>query len=157
MKVVLDTNVVVSGIFFGGVSGEVLEAWAETRFELCLSPLIIDEYLRTCDRLASLRRTLAHQEVLAALLAHGSLVADDITREPVTVDPDDDKFIICASKAGAIVVSGDRDLLASVHPERHSLAILQRVRSGCRRPGWVSRRREFAAMGDANSVMVGLR
>jgi len=111
VKAVLDTNVVVSGIFFGGVPGEVLEAWAETRFELCLSPLIIDEYLRTCDRLASIRLTLAHQEVLAALLARGSLVADDITREPVTADPDDDKFMICARKAGAMVVSGDRDLL----------------------------------------------
>ncbi len=111
MKAVLDTNVVVSGIFFGGVPGAVLEAWWEDRFELCLSPLIADEYLRTCDRLAADRQSLAHQEVLADLLAHGSLLADVATEGPITVDPDDDKFMRCALAAGAVVVSGDRDLL----------------------------------------------
>ena len=29
MRVVLDTNVLVSGIFFGGVPGRILSAWAE--------------------------------------------------------------------------------------------------------------------------------
>ena len=38
MKVVLDTNVLVSGIFFAGVPGHILEAWAAARFELVLSP-----------------------------------------------------------------------------------------------------------------------
>lgn len=111
MKAVLDTNVVVSGIFFGGVPGEVLEAWWEDRFELCLSPLIADEYLRTCDRLAADRHHLRHQEVLADLLAHGSLVADAASGGPITADPDDDKFLRCALAAGAVVVSGDRHLL----------------------------------------------
>jgi len=111
VKAVLDTNVVVSGIFFGGVPGEVLEAWWEDRFELCLSPLIADEYLRTCDRLAADRQSLAYQGILADLLAHGSLLADVSTDEPITVDPDDDKFMRCALAAAAVVVSGDRDLL----------------------------------------------
>jgi len=111
VKAVLDTNVVVSGIFFGGVPGEVLEAWWEDRFELFLSPLIADEYLRTCDRLAADREDLEHQEVLADLLAHGSLIADVATEGPITADPDDDKFMRCAVAAGAVVVSGDRHLL----------------------------------------------
>jgi len=111
VKAVLDTNVVVSGIFFGGVPGEVLEAWWEDRFELFLSPLIADEYLRTCDRLAADRQSLAHQEVLADLLAYGSLLADEATEGPITADADDDKFMRCALAAGAIVVSGDRHLL----------------------------------------------
>ena len=46
MKVVLDTNVLISGIFFGGLPRAVLDAWAEERFELLLSPLIFDEYVR---------------------------------------------------------------------------------------------------------------
>ena len=111
MRAILDTNVVVSGIFFGGVPGEVLEAWWEARFELCFSPLIADEYLRTCARLAAHRQNLAHQEVLAALLAHGSLVADEMTSESITADPDDDTFMRCALAAVAVVVSGDQDLL----------------------------------------------
>jgi len=111
VKAVLDTNVVVSGIFFGGVPSEVLEAWSEDRFELFLSPLIADEYLRTCARLAADRQNLAHQEVLADLLAHGSLLADEAAEGPITADPDDDKFMRCALAAGAVVMSGDRDLL----------------------------------------------
>lgn len=43
MRVVLDTNVLVSGIFFAGVPGRVLEAWADGKFELVLSPSIFDE------------------------------------------------------------------------------------------------------------------
>jgi uncharacterized protein len=48
--VVLDTNVLISGIFFGGPPRAVLDAWAAGRFELMVSPLIVDEYVRTWQR-----------------------------------------------------------------------------------------------------------
>ena len=111
MRVVLDTNVLVSGIFFSGVPGRVLEAWADERFELVLSPAIFDEYLRTCARLAASRAGLEYEAVLATIVGHGTLVADTDLGEAITVDPDDDKFMLCANSAGAIVVSGDSDLL----------------------------------------------
>ena len=38
MRIIVDTNVVMSGIFFGGVPGRILDAWAEGRLELVLSP-----------------------------------------------------------------------------------------------------------------------
>ncbi|MDP2957506.1 MAG: PIN domain-containing protein [Longimicrobiales bacterium] len=111
MKAVLDTNVVVSGIFFGGPPRDVLEAWSEGRLELCLSPLIVDEYLRTCDRLGASHLGLVYQPLLATLIGHGTLVADTLVAAPITADPDDDKFMVCAHGAGAVVVSGDRHLL----------------------------------------------
>ena len=111
MKAVLDTNVVISGIFFGGVPRAVLEAWAEGRFELCLSPLIFDEYMRTCDRLAELHPGLEYTEILATLIGNGTLLADPAEMPEVTADPDDDKFMACAKRCGAVVVSGDRHLL----------------------------------------------
>jgi len=111
VRVVLDTNVLVSGIFFSGVPGRVLEAWADERFELVLSPAIFDEYLRTCARLAASRSGLEYEAVLATIVGHGTLVADTDLGEAITVDPDDDKFMLCANSAGAIVVSGDSDLL----------------------------------------------
>ncbi len=111
MKAVLDTNVVVSGIFFGGVPRSVLEAWAEGRFELFLSPTIFDEYLRTCDRLGAGHPTLNYDELLATVVGHGTLVPDATAPESITTDPDDDKFMICAQQVGALVVSGDRHLL----------------------------------------------
>ena len=46
MKLVLDTNVVVSGIFFGGVPGRVLAAWSVGAVDVVLSPDILEEYRR---------------------------------------------------------------------------------------------------------------
>lgn len=111
MRAVLDTNVLVSGIFFGGLPRLVLDAWADQRFELVLSPLIFDEYQRTCDRLAVQHSTLAYPSILTTLIGHGTLVSDTIISEPITSDPDDDKFLLCALTAQALVVSGDRHLL----------------------------------------------
>ena len=42
----LDTNVVLSGDFFGGVPGEILEAWSRGRFEVVVSAPILAEYRR---------------------------------------------------------------------------------------------------------------
>ena len=111
MRVVVDTNVLVSGIFFRGLPGRVLEAWSEGRFELVLTPAIYDEYGRTCDRLGAQHQGLRYQSILASLAGHGSLVPDSRDTDPITPDPDDDKFIRCAHEHAAIVVSGDQHLL----------------------------------------------
>lgn len=111
MKVVLDTNVLISGIFFGGPPRAVLDAWVAGRFELMVSPLMVDEYVRTCDRLSASYEDLEYQSILASIIGHGTLVPDVSDSDPVTADPDDDKFMLCACDNGAIVVSGDRHLL----------------------------------------------
>jgi putative PIN family toxin of toxin-antitoxin system len=111
VKAILDTNVVISGIFFGGVPQAVLEAWAEGRFELCLSPSIFDEYVRTCDRLAETYPGLEYLEALATLIGNGTLIADSDETARITADPDDDKFMACAKSCAAIVVSGDQHML----------------------------------------------
>ena len=110
MRAVLDTNVLVSGIFFGGIPRRVLDAWGEARFELVLSPSIYDEYLRTCDRLGASRPGLEYRELLATVAGHGTLVPDTRSGDQVTEDPDDDKFMLCAARVGAWVVSGDAHL-----------------------------------------------
>jgi len=46
VRVVLDTNVVLSGVFFGGVSGEILAAWSHGRFDVVVSAAIFAEYGR---------------------------------------------------------------------------------------------------------------
>jgi uncharacterized protein len=53
VRVVVDTNVVMSGIFFGGVPGRLLEAWTVGRVELVLSPAILHEYRRVGAELAA--------------------------------------------------------------------------------------------------------
>lgn len=111
MKVILDTNVLISRIFFGGQPGAVLDAWAEGRFELLVSPSIFDEYVRTCDRLAASHQSLEYHSVLATIVGRGHLVPDAAASGSVTDDPDDDKFMLCARATAAMIVSGDRHLL----------------------------------------------
>ena len=46
MRIVLDTNVFVSGIFFSGPPYRILRAWREGRVAVAYSPAIILEYRR---------------------------------------------------------------------------------------------------------------
>jgi putative PIN family toxin of toxin-antitoxin system len=111
VRVVLDTNVVVSGAFFGGPPRAVLDAWLDGRLHVVTTPMILDEYLRVCDRLRASYPHADYQPMLAQLAAQGTLVPDSEEDSGITADPDDDKFMRCAHASGAIVVSGDRHLL----------------------------------------------
>ena len=52
MKVALDTNVFVSGIFFSGPPFQILQAWRDGKIQLMVSPEIQDEYRRVGEILA---------------------------------------------------------------------------------------------------------
>jgi putative PIN family toxin of toxin-antitoxin system len=114
VRIVLDTNVVMSGVFFGGVPGRILDAWAEGRLELVLSPDILREYRRVGAELAARypERSGALAPALTLIAMHAILVDAAPLPAPVSSDPDDDKFLAAASAADvAVIVSGDRDLL----------------------------------------------
>ena len=112
MRVVLDTNVLVSGIFFAGPPAAILAAWAGRRFELVASIEVLAEYRRVGARLGS-RYPLVDAEPLLDLVTRESRIVDPI---PVPTsacdDPDDIMFLACAIAGHAhIVVTGDRALL----------------------------------------------
>lgn len=46
MRVILDTNVFVSGLFWSGAPYEILKAWRDKKLQLVLSPEIFSEYQR---------------------------------------------------------------------------------------------------------------
>jgi len=46
LKVVMDTNVFVSGVFFSGPPYQILKTWQSDKFELAASPEVLDEYRR---------------------------------------------------------------------------------------------------------------
>jgi putative PIN family toxin of toxin-antitoxin system len=55
MRIVLDTNVLISGIFFSGLPGKILQAWHARKLQLLLSIEILEEYLNVANRLAGER------------------------------------------------------------------------------------------------------
>ncbi len=112
MKVVLDTNVFVSGVFFGGVPGRILSAWRDNAVTLVVSPEILDEYGATGQRLAADFPAVDLDPLLALVAKEGIVVQAPPLPETVCDDPDDDIFLACAIASRAeIVVSGDRALL----------------------------------------------
>lgn len=113
MRVVVDTNVLASGIFWAGAPHRVLEAWAAGAFTLCVSPAVIEEYFEVIDRLAAEcgRGDLAGGWK-TFIFEHSELIEPDFHYSQCR-DPDDARFIECAVSAGAgFLVSGDDDLLS---------------------------------------------
>ena len=63
MKVVIDTNVLVSGIFFKGIPSKIIDSWFDNRFMVFATPLILKEYLHTIEYLATKKAPrFAHDE-----------------------------------------------------------------------------------------------
>ncbi len=52
MRIVLDTNVFVSGIFFTGPPHHILRAWRDGKVHLVISPEILEEYSRVAEVLS---------------------------------------------------------------------------------------------------------
>lgn len=114
MKVVLDTNVLVSGLLFGGVPGRILTAWSAGAIRLVISPPILDEYRRVGLELSKGREPLESmlEALLAMLTVHAVLVDAPPLDERVGEDPDDEMFLAAALAANAsLIVSGDKHLL----------------------------------------------
>lgn len=112
MKIVIDTNVLASGIFFDGKPGELLRKVVARELETCVSAEIVREYRETVEELCSRYPTRPPQLPLTQILSAMELVAPR-SRIHVCRDPDDDKFIECALDAECVyIVSGDKDLLS---------------------------------------------
>jgi len=112
MKVVVDTNVVISGVFFGGMPSRVLEAWRDGEFDLVVSPEVLEEYRRVGEELMARFPGVSLAPFLALLVMNAEIVEAPGLSDQVSRDRDDDKFIACALAANCqTIISGDKDLL----------------------------------------------
>lgn len=112
MKVVLDTNVLMSAIFFAGTPYRVLEAWRRGRIELVVSEAILEEYRKTGAAMSEQFPLVDVSPWLELIVAEATLVLAPPLPARVCTDPDDDKFLACALAASAkVICSGDKALL----------------------------------------------
>jgi putative PIN family toxin of toxin-antitoxin system len=112
VRVVLDTNVFISGVFFRGAPHRVLQGWRDGRLEVLFSPAILGEYERVGKRLANQFPGIDLSPFLALLLTSGRLYRPHPLPQAVCADPQDDKFLACALAGRCrTIISGDNHLL----------------------------------------------
>ena len=114
MRVVLDTNVVVSALLFTGISSKLVPLWQGGVITALVSRSILEEYLRV---LSYPRFKLSEGDIRGLiqeeLLPYVEVVKPGRRLRVVDRDPSDDKFVECAVAGKArVIISGDKDLLS---------------------------------------------
>ncbi len=115
-RAVVDVSVLVSAAITprNTPPHQVVQAWADRRFDLITSPRLLDELARVLARpkLARYITPATTASFVSALERDAVLAQDPTDVPPATRDPDDDYLVALARAAGAqIIVSSDRDLL----------------------------------------------
>jgi len=111
-RIVLDTNVLISAIVFGGNPREVLEKVISGAFAMAISAEMLAEFQGVLEGKKFRYPSDIVRNIVNELLAVSELVRPTIKVEQIKVDPSDNRILECAleSKA-AFIVTGDRHLL----------------------------------------------
>lgn len=119
LRVVLDTNVLISGIAYpGSVPGKILTAWRHGSVDVLLSTYILDELRRVLPRLAA-RHGLSAAEIddlVDALSIQADIIEPQAGTDPDLRDNADQPvlgtLLAALGSAGAnYLITGDKDLL----------------------------------------------
>lgn len=112
MKIVIDTNVFISAVLFGGLPLKVLQTVIEKQNEAYISPEIWDEYNDVIERMTKKYPSRLKQQLIDEVFKLFKVVIPS-SEISICRDPDDDKFISCALDAECMyLVPGDDDLLS---------------------------------------------
>ena len=99
LRIVLDSNVLISAVVFGGKPREILNLVIRGELTLIVSPAILDE-------VEAARGVIKEIEALAEIVDPATVVS------AVPEDPDDDRVIACALDGRAeYLITGDHHLL----------------------------------------------
>jgi putative PIN family toxin of toxin-antitoxin system len=74
VKVALDTNVFVSGVFFSGPPYQILEAWRDGEIQVLVSPAILEEYHRVMLELSVRFPEIDPRSLVDFLAVHSEIV-----------------------------------------------------------------------------------
>ena len=110
-RVVLDTNVYISALMFGGLPGSILDLAFLKSFTLIISPALLDELDEKL--LAKFGVSREDAGIIRARMENtAEVVEPENVLTVITEDPDDNRVLECAVRGRAdLIVSGDRHLL----------------------------------------------
>lgn len=109
MRVVFDTNVVVSGCFWRGAPFECLGLWGRGHLLAAISPPLLAEYEETFEELLHDYGERLHLNWIELLRSSAEMVFPVEKARGATPDPFDEMVLECALSAKAdAIVSGDK-------------------------------------------------
>ena len=115
LRVVLDTNVLVSGLAYpGSVPGRIVAAWRQGGLDVVLSRYILDEMSRVLPRLSRVQLTPGQiRDLCDSLMFLADIVEPQGAIDESLRDPADQPVLLTlvASQANYLI-TGDKDLLA---------------------------------------------
>lgn len=115
LRVVLDTNVLVSGLAYpGSIPGRIIGLWRRGGLEVALSRYILDELTRVLPRLSRIQLNPGEiRDLVDSLMFLADVVETGPERDAILRDPADQQVLAAlrASRA-AYLITGDKDLLA---------------------------------------------
>ncbi len=116
MRIVVDTNILISAFFWGGLPAEIMEANRQSRCAIVTSEALLAELLLVLQRgkfAKHLQRMNRTPEQFLENYRSAVEVVDVVPLpQQVSDDPDDDRVLACAISGQAdAIVSGDDDLL----------------------------------------------
>ncbi len=116
MRVVLDTNVVISGLLWHGTPRKLLDAARQHQIQLFTCHPLIEELDDVLSREKFAHRlalaNVSRRTLITGYIALSILVEPAIISPVIEDDPDDDIVLACALAAQAdVIVSGDQHLL----------------------------------------------
>ena len=117
MKIVLDTNTLVSAIGWEGPPARILRACRAGRFDLIISSQLLDELTRvlTYPKLRMIAQHPDLPEILRWVHAPEHVVIPKRTVRVVTADPPDNRVLEAAVEGKAdVMISGDEHLLGLI-------------------------------------------
>jgi putative PIN family toxin of toxin-antitoxin system len=115
MRVVLDTNVLVSGLAYpASIPGRIVEVWRQGGLDVVLSRFILDEMARVLPRLPRIGLTPGEIRDLAdSFMFLADVVEPDAEQEPGLRDVADQQVLATLRASHAdYLITGDKDLVA---------------------------------------------
>jgi len=112
MRIVLDTNVLISALVFGGNPRRILEKVIRGELELHLSESILVELQGVLQRSKFSFSAEAIRVILSELRAISEVVEPSVHIHQIEADPADNRVLECAEESHAdFIISGDNHLL----------------------------------------------
>lgn len=92
MRIVVDTNVLISGVFFGGFPRKILSSIVNRKMTACATAEIINEYEEIVQEMIDRRQGHINRTILAPLIRAMEIIEPSSHIE-ICRDPDDNKFL----------------------------------------------------------------